>query len=144
MATEEERQKANFLYFQQCRDLESYEALGKQMGQWPEMRGMSLTHLGNRGQYDRYPERMATHAKNKHDKPLFVQCHQCGRRYCTDAWLPFGYATVYSYVRLGGEGSHRNPYKYFCVDMTQCHPLDKDHRPRMVPSINYGCRADWK
>jgi hypothetical protein len=118
---EEQQAGANRRYLAECRDPQSYRQLKFDMLEAPdwaeERKGISQVHLANRGHYDSYPsERLVTHAKDKRGQPLFLTCANaaCKRRYCTDPWLPFSYASVYSYVRLAGDGSPGNAYRYYC------------------------------
>lgn len=72
---------------------------------------MSPIHLGRRGQYPLYPTGMVTH----NEATLYVRCVKCGARYCTDAWRPYGYETVYQRsVRSAGDGN------YMCINNFEC------------------------
>lgn len=116
---DEQQHGANRRYMAECRDPQTHRTLAKQMlsGDWAEeMKGASLSHLANRGHYELYPQREVTHALDKRGHPSFLICAtpNCKKRYCTDPWLPFGYANVYNYVRLAGDGSPGNAYRYYC------------------------------
>lgn len=118
---EEQEAAANWRYMNACQDPMSYKLLQKEMLRWKEMKGASPVHLANRGQYECYPSRAVSHSLDKHGHPQFLRCEQCGRRFCTDAWLPFRYGSVYDWVRLAGDGSPTNPHRYYCRDPTYCH-----------------------
>lgn len=156
---EERYAAANALYLDQCRDQDSYKQLNQWMPRWTVMKGMSPVHLRNRGQYELYPQRMVSFGNDKHGRPVFLRCAQCSRQHCTDAWLPFSYSSVWDRVRMSGDGSHNNPYLYWCRDVSQClpsnnnnnnnndkSPVDKTKQAAaaMGPrSLHYSCASQW-
>lgn len=103
-------QQANEVYYQACREPVSREEAFENSkwfmnhAKWPA----NIIHYTRRNDYNNYPIRMATHSPDQ----LFVPCHLCNRQFCTDAWRPYGYETVFTHVRAVYDG------KYECRD--QC------------------------
>ena len=96
------------IYFAACRcPMTRAEADGT----LTKLSNISPTHLLNKGNYAAYPARMATHSETE----LFVRCQQCNTAFCTDAWRPFGYATVYDTVHLLADSK-----RYVCNDTYAC------------------------
>ncbi len=111
----------NVDYYDACRDPSSRNAtiaLYKNLQNY-QLCPVSALHQAVRDNYERYPARMVTHAKDE----LFIRCMDCNRAYCTDAWRPYGYDTVYSVVRLVGVKQYR------CWDTTTCQKLAALNKP---------------
>ena len=102
----------NVEYFNECRDLYSYKEIGTKL-KTNNQNGITSAHLADRGNYTKYPDRMATHRQ----KELFVNCQKCGRGHCTDAWAPHGYSSIYDRVVVT---SHKDPNTWFMEQLYYC------------------------
>jgi hypothetical protein len=82
-------------YIDRCVDKASYKEMGEKLEQGREDYGVTRSHLRKRGNYDAYGAHV-THSKKKR----FVKCArpECGRVFCTDPWLPFGYSPVHNRI----------------------------------------------
>lgn len=94
-------------YHAGCRDAYSYELWGQKLMHYSKKYGISVEHLNRRGKYDQYPTGTVTHQR---DTELFVCCAQCRRNYCTDAWDPISYSSVFDRVRYAA--THK---AYYCL-----------------------------
>lgn len=134
-------QKCNDDYIIRCGSQESYDELGSAMpnNSW----NVHPAHLARRGKYEQYPAHAVTLGKDKRDRPIFIQCACCLKRYCTDGWLPFGYGSFNDRMRLVGDGSDRRPYLYFCKYESKCLQASeweaKQDKMGLVKSLNYRC-----
>jgi hypothetical protein len=92
-------------YIGHCVDESSYQKAGEIMVQQREELGITPGHLKKRGRQHKYAE-MVTHDRK------FIRCSglNCGKWFCTDPWLPYGYSQVNSRIMwVGGKKA------YFCL-----------------------------
>ncbi len=134
---EEHSRLVNDWYLEQCRSQERYDALPGELKSLTVRFPIALPHLARRGHYDEYPGRQVCWAKDNHDLPVFVQCADCWRRSCTDAWLPYGYSAFFDRMRVAGDGSARSPYLFYCKQ--GCNRLKTEDRVALTQSTNYRC-----
>jgi hypothetical protein len=91
------------------------------------MQEVQARHAAVRGQYHLYPPRMVSVDPNQQ---LFVNCVDCGRAHCTDAWMPGVlseplYIPLYDRVRLEAVPDQNHPWQlrslYHCtVELDTC------------------------
>jgi len=97
-------------YIDFCVDDTRYEKAGQIMEQEKVERGLVEKHLRKRDKQHKYAEMITHEAK-------FIHCSgpDCGKWFCTDPWLPYGYSQVNN--RIIWVGARK---AYFCV--AKCYP----------------------
>jgi hypothetical protein len=125
-------------YADRCRDPQSYRALGDAMQHWQSYPLMSRKHLAARGNYSLYPDRLVSFPQERSGEPVFVPCANCARPHCSDAWLPFGYCSLWDRVTMVGDGSPERPYLYYCRDAERCVKSGGGGGPLSL-QLNYRC-----
>ena len=98
----------NAWYFAACRCPETRAAAYRRLDRLPHI---APSHLALWGCYDAYPARTVTHSA----QDLFVGCEHCRTHFCTDAWRPYGYGSVYTEIHLTPQGRYRCNDAALCV-----------------------------